>query len=260
MKKMMLALSLLLFFSGPGALHATTYVVEPVLVAQPVYAGMSFYAYQPYNMPKGWYVTFDGFPIVRASSGVWVYGSYNGAALVPTSYVVGSVNPYTISLTPYVNAAQVSSMRQVPVTPFRQEAPRMVQAVQGAPTAAVQTVTLSPTYVPQWVMNSNFTMVSSWKTFVDRIGILENPRTPIAWKGDRPKVIFVWTGRSWYEIKARTTDNPENSAETIKEHLYSITRMVKNNGLRWNDMDTPLLANQATVWGYLWMGRLAPAN
>ena len=108
MKKTTFALSLLLFFSGPGAVHATTYVVEPVLVAQPVYAGMSFYAYQPYNMPKGWYVTFDGFPIVRASSGVWVYGSYNGASLVPTSYVVGSVNPYTISLTPYVDTAQVS--------------------------------------------------------------------------------------------------------------------------------------------------------
>ncbi len=258
MRKTLIALTVLLCLGISGAGMAATYVVEPVLVSQPVYAGMSFYVYRPYNMPAGWFVTFDGFPIVRASSGVWVYGSYNGTALAPTSYVVGSVNPYTIAITPYADAAQISSTRQVQIVPFRQQTIQ-AQAVPCAPVAA-QPVALSPTYVPDWVMNSNFTMVSSWKSFVDRVGILENPRTPIAWKGDRPKVLFVWTGRSWYEIKARTPDNPENPAETIKEHLYSITRMVKNNNLRWNDVDTPILANQATVWGFLWMGRLIPAN
>ncbi len=250
-----LALFLTLTMLSASIATATTYVVEPVLVAQPVYAGMSFYVYRPYNMPSGWFVTFDGYPITRTAAGVWVYGSYNGAALLPTSYVVGSIHPQSLPIVQYVPSAAVSSMQQIQVTPLPPLPPS--QPLLGYPVPAA--VTIPPTYVPEWTTQSSFTSIGTWNKLVDRMGILEKPRVPIAWKGDRPEALFVWTGKSWYQIQARPGIS-EKPSEMIKEHLYALTRMVKNNAFEWKDADTALLANQAAVWGYLWMGRIAPSN
>ncbi len=52
--------------------EARVYVAEPLLVVQPSYAGMQFYVYRPYNMPKNWYVTFDGSPVTKNRDGVSV--------------------------------------------------------------------------------------------------------------------------------------------------------------------------------------------
>ncbi|MEA3284793.1 MAG: hypothetical protein U9Q00_07490 [Synergistota bacterium] len=62
-KKILLSLlsGLLIFAASSG--FAATYIAEPVLVTQPVYDGMSFYVYRPYNMPAGWFVTYDGYPV-----------------------------------------------------------------------------------------------------------------------------------------------------------------------------------------------------
>ncbi len=254
-------LALVLFLFAAGTAAAVTYVVEPLLVAQPVYAGMTFHVYRPYNMPSGWFVTFDGYPVIRSAAGVWVYGSYNGSVLSPTSYVVGSIHPNALPIVQYVSPAHISSTQHVPVTPLQPLQP--VQPAPPPPGAAapgtIHGTILPPTYVPVWATQSAFTSIGSWQRLVDRMGILENPRVPIAWKGHRPEALFVWTGRSWFQIKARP-GSTETPSEMIKDHLYSITRMVNNNAFVWNDADTALLANQAAVWGYLWMGRIAPSN
>ena len=241
----------------PSTTIAATYVVEPVLVAQPVYAGMSFYVYRPYNMPSGWFVTFDGYPITRSPAGVWVYGSYNGTLLSPTSFVVGSISPQSLPIVQYVPSARVSSMQSLPVTPL----PPLSAPIQPDPGAYVfaEAVTVAPTYVPEWTTQSSFTSIGTWNKLVDRMGILEKPRVPIAWRGERPEALFVWTGKSWYQIQARPGVS-EKPSEMIKDHLYALTRMVKNNAYQWKDADTAILANQAAVWGYLWMGRIAPSN
>lgn len=249
MKKRILIIAMIFILTLsllPSAATATTYVVEPVLVAQPVYAGMSFYAYRPYNMPSGWFVTFDGYPITRTPANVWVYGSYNGTLLAPTSFVVGSIHPQSLPIVQYVSSAQVSGMQQLQVTPLPPLPPAPLQSNFGA-YSPVGGATVLPTYVPEWTTQSSFTSISTWNKLVDRMGVLEKPRVPIAWKGERPQVLFVWTGKSWYQIKARP-ETSEKPSEMIKSHLYSLTRMVNNNAYQWNDADTAILANQAAVW------------
>lgn len=258
-RRILIALSLTFFLLSllPSATPAATYVIEPVLVAQPAYAGMSFYVYRPYDMPSGWFVTFDGYPITRTPAGVWVYGSYNGTLLVPTSFVVGSISPQSLPIVQYVPSARVSSTQSVAVTPL----PPLAAPIQPDPGAHVvaEAATVAPTYVPEWTTQSSFTSIGTWNRLVDRMGILEKPRVPIAWRGEYPETLFVWTGKSWYQIQARSGVS-EKPSEMIKAHLYALTRMVNNNAYQWKDADTAILANQAAVWGYLWMGRIAPSN
>lgn len=258
--RVLIAITFTVTLTFPIPAAATTFVAEPVLVAQPAYAGMSFYAYRPYDVPPGWFVTFDGYPITRNGSNIWVYGTYQGSALVPTSYVVGSINPVSLPLVQYAGYAKVSSTQSVPLTPL--PVPLATTSIVGMPVDAIAPApvcTIPPTYVPEWATLSSFTSIGAWNRLVDRMGILEKPRTPIAWKGDWPEVLFVWTGRSWYQIKARS-DMREPPSEMIKGHLYSLMRMINTNSFVWKDMDSAVLANQAAVWGYLWMGRIAPAD
>ena len=259
MKRIPLFLLSLLIASLPAAYGgaSSVYVVEPVLVNQPAYAGMNFYVYRPYNLPEGWYVTFDGYPVARTSSGVWVYGAMSGSGLIQTAFVVGSVNPASLPLAQYPVPAAVSSINHMQVLPLAVVSQPPLQHPVSPP-PSVSGGMLLPTYIPSWAANPSFNAIGSWNRLVDRMGILDNPRVPIAWKGDRPKAIYAWTGRSWYQMTSSSINIPERPSEMLKDHLYALTRMVHGNNMRWSDSDTPLLAHQAAVWGYLWMGRLSP--
>lgn len=226
---------------------AKVYITEPLLVAQPSYAGMTFYVYRPYNMPADWYVTFDGYPVKKNPDGVWVYGTSNGPNLTPTNYIVGSVVPSMAGITPWVQPSQISELRKAPhreVTAVRQSAP------PASKLAAGQT---HSTWIPDWTYNSRFMAVGNWKQSVDRMGVLHNPAVPVAWKGTHPTVIYVWTGRSWYQVTPREYQAPLSA---LKGELYSIVRMVKHNEFEWYEEDMPVLAQQATAWGYYWMGEV----
>ncbi|MBR0044710.1 MAG: hypothetical protein IJP56_07725, partial [Synergistaceae bacterium] len=107
-------LALILILITSARAEAKVYIAEPLLVQQPAYAGMNFYVFRPYNMPKDWYVTFDGYPVKKNKDGVWVYGTSNGPNLTPTSYIVGSVVPSMAGLTPWVQQAQISALRKLP--------------------------------------------------------------------------------------------------------------------------------------------------
>lgn len=242
--------TLLALLSGARPLPAATYVVEPFMVTQPVYSGMTFYVFRPHNLAPGWHVTFDGYPVIRSAEGLWVYGSYDGRQLVQTPYVVGSIQPQAAPLTPVFSVAEISGMQQIPVRPVT------APSFQPQPAAAVQLAT--PTYVPSWMVDANFMAIGTWGGLVDRMGMLEKPRLPIAWKGKHPLAVFVWTGRSWYKIQSPNEDLRLTPPQMVRRQLYSLTRMTKANHFRWQDQDTAVLANQAAVWGYLWMGRLTP--
>ena len=241
-----LTLAILALGARPGA-EAKVYVTEPLLVAQPTYAGMTFYVYQPYNMPKDWYVTFDGYPVHKNADGVWVYGTSNGPVLTPTNYIVGSVVPSMAGIVPWMQPAQISALR----------------SLQGAETMAVQQPAPSlstlargqthSTWIPDWTYNTRFMAIGGWKSSVDRIGVLHNPAAPVAWMGNFPKVIYVWTGQSWYQLSARESEQPLSA---LKRELYAITKMVKRNKLVWYEEDMPVLSQQAAAWGYYWMGEV----
>ena len=102
-----LALALaVLALSTPS--HAKRYITEPLLVPQSPYAGMTFYVYRPYNMPKDWYITLDGYPVHKNPDGMWVYGTAEGPNLVPTNYVVGSIVPSMAGITKWISDVQIS--------------------------------------------------------------------------------------------------------------------------------------------------------
>ena len=228
--------------------EAKLYVAEPLLVEQPSYAGMTFYVYKPYNMPKDWYVTFDGYPVKKNADGVWVYGTSNGPNLSATNYIVGSVVPSMAGITPWVQPAQISELRKLPnaeMMAVRQPAPPASTLARG------QT---HSTWIPDWTFNPRFMAIGNWKGSVDRIGILHNPSVPVAWKGNTPKVIYVWTGKSWYQL---TLSGSESPTGTLRREMYNITRMVKRNQLTWYEEDMPVLAQQSTAWGYYWMGEVS---
>jgi hypothetical protein len=237
-----------LFFS-PVPAWAKVYVAEPILVPQPAYAGMRFYVYKPYNLPKEWYATFDGYPVMKNKDGVWVYGTYHGPNLTPTHYIVGSVIPSMAGLSPYIGSVQISSVTSLPESARVQ--PQSVRQPYGARVPAGA----APAYMPDWLFNDRFLALGRWKESVDRIGVLTRPAVPVAWKGNFPKVLYAWTGREWYQMTAREGERP---GDVLKNNLYALTRLVQRGGLTWYEADIPVFSQQAAVWGYYWMGEVAP--
>ena len=231
--------------------EAKVYVAEPLLVQQSAYAGMDFYVFRPYNMPKGWYVTFDGYPVKKNADGVWVYGTANGPNLMPTSYIVGSVVPSMAGLTPWVKPAQISALRSLPNAEMT-----AARVTQGSPSSRIlargQT---HSTYIPDWTYNYKFMAIGNWRDSVDRMGVLSKPAVPVAWKGNSPKIIYIWTGQTWHPLLVK--DRP---ASTLRGKFYELNKLVKSQSaqvnFKWYADDTPLLAQQVSQWGYYWMGEI----
>ncbi|WP_158612280.1 hypothetical protein [Fretibacterium sp. OH1220_COT-178] len=227
---------------------------DPILITQPAYAGMQFYVYRPYNIPSGWYATYDGYPVFRNADGIWVYGSCVGTSIVPTAYIVGSVVPSVAGLVPWV-PAPVCAPVVSPVPVVRTAVAPVAAVAPVVPVAPVAVMT--PVYVPCWVRNPNFVAIGGWGRSVDRIGVLSKPAVPVAWKGRRPDVIYAWTGRSWYQIDL---DEWESPVDVLRGKLYELTCMSNRNNLVWTDQDMNVLAQHAALWGYRWMGQIVPAR
>jgi len=220
---------------------AKVYVAEPYLAQQPAYAGMTFYVYRPHGLPKGWYLTFDGYAVTQARGEVWVYGTMQSGELIRTSYVVGSVNPALIGLIPYAGA----NVMQLPAKTGIVNQPFIVSPNQPA----------RQIYVPDWSFDPAFLSVSNWKSTVDRIGILHKHDFPVAWKGNRPAVIYVWTGKIWKQIDTRD----ERLSHVINLNLYGLLR-EKDRRQRWYAEDIQVLREKTIEWGYLWIGEVFATN
>jgi hypothetical protein len=231
---------------APASGEAKVYLAEPMLIQQPSYAGMRFYVYKPYNMPKGWYATFDGYPVTKNKDGVWVYGTYAGPNLMPTHYIVGSVVPAAAGLSPYIDPVQISSVTTLVPPPVPVEQPSVLRVpLEGE----------YSTYMPDWLFDDRFMALGRWKDSVDRVGILHRPGVPVAWKGNAPKVIYAWDGHGWYQMMARPEQRP---VDVLKENIYVLTRIVNHNGFTWYEADMPVFSQQAATWGYYWMGEIVP--
>lgn len=69
----------------------------PVMHAYQQAYAMNFEIYRPMNLPAGWFVTFDGFPVAQIAENRWVYGQLNyDGAIRPTNVLVGSVIPSSV--------------------------------------------------------------------------------------------------------------------------------------------------------------------
>ncbi|MBR1485928.1 MAG: hypothetical protein IJ597_01560 [Synergistaceae bacterium] len=106
-----------------------------------------------------------------------------------------------------------------------------------------------------WMQDARFMAISKWKSSVDRIGVLENPKTPIAWKGEYPEVIYVWNGMEWRQIIPQKRNL--SVMNTIRREIYNLTvNANKLNYLKWTDDDTNILLQYAAAWNYQWLGTI----
>jgi tetratricopeptide (TPR) repeat protein len=108
----------------------------------------------------------------------------------------------------------------------------------------------------RWMQSEKFNEISRWRFRVDRMGILMEPRVPIAWKGDRPYEIYFWTGTEWARV--RREERKYENGETFDDILYrardSIAEVLRDRGFLWYEPDTPSLAANASLMRYKWVG------
>ena len=225
----------LLIVGGLLAFAAESLAGEAILVSQPFYSGMQFYVYQPHGVPKGWYATYDGYLVYKDSGGVWRYGSKNGANCIATEYVVGSVVPSLVGLTPVAET-------------FRTFPPVLETPAPGF-------VPYPAPSLPLWAQDPAFLAIGKWEKSVDRIGVLTKPAAPVAWRGDHPRVIYVWTGRRWHQITLK--EEQIQPLSVLRAQLYDLTVRVNQSGTAWRSEDTAVLSRYAAKWGYGWMGQIA---
>ena len=251
MKKIFTVLALIL-----GLSTCAFSAERAIQVTQPAYRDMTFYVHKPVNVPKGVYVTFDGYLVYRDSKGVWHYASAEKSGIVKTDYVVGSVVPSVVNLKPYdVHISSVAPLAKVEPEKIAEQTPKSARIVYMPPVSGLEIYSpsvLSPNN-PDWTQNSNFMAIGKWQNSIDRIGVTNSPMIPVAWKGDYPEVIYAWTGLQWRQLDAKT---PHTKAlSTLRRGMYDLskyTRKVKM--LRWTDDDTHVLSQYSVMWGYKWMG------
>ena len=229
----------------------SSFAVDSMLVRQPAYHSMSFYVHKPVNVPRDFYVTYDGYLVYRNERGIWHYGSAEKNGIIRTGYVVGSVIPSVVKLKPY--STKISSVAPILNTP---------QAVTDkSPERIVYTPPVSPLYSnsssgsanPYWAGNTKFMAIGHWQKSIDRIGITGKPAIPVAWKGDYPEVIYAWTGSRWRQLDAH--GRHITAISTLRRELYDLTIEInKTNAPSWTSEDSRVLAQYASQWGYQWAG------
>ncbi|MBQ6981013.1 MAG: hypothetical protein IJQ15_01140 [Synergistaceae bacterium] len=237
---------------------------KAIRVNQPAYHSMNFYVYKPGNLPKDFYVTFDGYLVYKDTRGVWKYGSAEKSGLTKTGYVVGSVLPYVVRLKPY--NVKISSVAPVlgsnrvvdpPANPDAKPEARSNRVVYMPPemyTELYAPQLMSPN-ASDWTQNSNFMAVGKWQKSITKMGVLYRPKIPVAWKGDFPEVVYAWNGMNWTQLAAKSQNSSARSI--LRREIYDLTVSTnKTNRLRWTDDDSHVLAQYSAMWGYEWVGQI----
>jgi hypothetical protein len=108
----------------------------------------------------------------------------------------------------------------------------------------------------RWMQSEKFNEISRWRFRVDRMGILMEPRVPIAWKGGTPYEIYFGTGDEWARVRRKGSRFGER--ESYDDILYrvqeSIQEVLNDRGFAWYEPDTPALAASASLMRYKWVG------
>ena len=112
---------------------------------------------------------------------------------------------------------------------------------------------LPPGKTPGWITtNEKFNEIGRWRFRVDRMGILTDPRVPVAWRGAHPYEVYFWTGREWARILRHGEREPVE--KILFRQLRGITDVVNREGQTWDENDTPALAASASLMRFMWVG------
>ena len=112
---------------------------------------------------------------------------------------------------------------------------------------------MPPVRTPGWMaVSERFAEIGRWRIRVDRMGILTEPRVPVAWRGATPYEVYFWTGIEWARIPRRSEG--ESFSDILKGRRYDILTVIRREGIEWDENDTPALAAAASLMRYLWLG------
>ncbi|MBQ4418798.1 MAG: hypothetical protein II870_04100, partial [Synergistaceae bacterium] len=76
---------------------------------------------------------------------------------------------------------------------------------------------------------------------------------PVAWKGNSPKILYIWTGQEWRQIYNK---RGVKAADLIRNKIYEMA-VWSNKGAVWSNADTAMLSGYASSWGYNWLGQIS---
>lgn len=192
-------------------------------------AGNGFVSVPVAGAPNGCLTVGYGLPVVVTAEPI-VRVSVTGTVVAGGTAVVTQMAPVAVA------------------TPVAVAEPVVVSAPCAVPVAPVAVA-------PSWMCKGNFDDVAKWGA--NRMAMLVKPRTPFVWSTERPDLLYVWTGKSWYRINVM---QGENVAGALERNMYEIVRMTKTAKLDWNDAETPWLASVATSWNMLWCGIVVPSD
>ncbi|MDR3331792.1 MAG: tetratricopeptide repeat protein [Synergistaceae bacterium] len=115
---------------------------------------------------------------------------------------------------------------------------------------------LQPSGTEAWFQSESFNEISRWRIRVDRMGILKNPRVPVAWKGSHPYEVYFWTGTEWARVRKEKMGF--DFVETYDDILFRVQAiladLLEEYGYEWFESDVPSLAASASLMRYKWIG------
>ena len=177
---------------------------------------MNFEIWKPYDLPAGWYATFDGFPVAQIAENRWVYGQVNiDGAIKPTNVLVGSVIPANVP-----DLARIASYwgyeKLFDDPAFRKILNYMCNRMGWL-------------YLPE-----------------------QNVNTVIAWHTQRVGV-WIWLGNRWSRFEP---NGSEYTWQMLKRLAPYIAKQLKKNNVHYLGGEPVEVADFARQSGYIWGGRV----
>ena len=105
--------------------------------------------------------------------------------------------------------------------------------------------------VSAWMTDPRFTAVGDWRVTVDRMGLMDQPRVPVAWKGDKPSVVYAWGGDGWFTLRPEELESPQDVLGRSRSLLLART---KETGWVLGKESEQYLPVQVRSWRFQWLG------
>ena len=209
----LIAALLVSFVTSPTKSEASVY---PAIAAYQESYAMNFEVWKPYDLPAGWYATFDGFPVAQIAENRWVYGKQDiYGALTPTNVLVGSVIPSNVP-----GLARISSTWTYGL-PY--DSPEFMKILD------YMCNRMGWLYLPEQRVNT----IIAWNTH--KVGV------------------WIWLGNRWKRFEPRSN---EYTWQMLKRLAPYVARELEKNHVWYIGGEPAEVADLARQWGIIWGGRV----